>query len=183
VDWLIRLAGLEDARGIAEVHVEAWRWAYASLLSGSFLDELSVEERFEGWRKRLAEPGDLRTWVAVQDGRIVGFASTGPTEDEDAEPGTMELFTLYVVRDVLGTGVGRALFESAIEDLRERGFTRSTLWVLEANELGRRFYEKAGWKPDGAVTTKRIDCENRPTMRYAAVLTPGRPGSKVSTTI
>jgi GNAT superfamily N-acetyltransferase len=170
VDVFIRLARLEDAHRIAEAHVEAWRWAYAGSLSGSFLDELSVEERFEAWHERLAEPGELRTWVAEQDGHIVGFASTGPTEDEDAEPGTMELFTLYLVRDVLGTGVGRALFERAIEDLRERGFTRATLWVLEANELGRRFYEKAGWKPDGAVTTKRIDCENRSTVRYTAEL-------------
>jgi GNAT superfamily N-acetyltransferase len=172
VDVFIRLAGLEDARRIAEVHVEAWRWAYASLLSRSFLDELSVERRFEGWRDRLAEQGELRTWVAELDGWIVGFASTGPTEDEDVEPGTMELFTLYLVRDVLGTGVGRSLFERAVDDLRERGFTRGTLWVLEANELGRRFYEKAGWEPDGAVTTRRIDCENRPTVRYAAELQP-----------
>jgi GNAT superfamily N-acetyltransferase len=120
----------------------------------------------------LAEQGELRTWVAELDGWIVGFASTGPTEDEDVEPGTMELFTLYLVRDVLGTGVGRSLFERAVDDLRERGFTRGTLWVLEANELGRRFYEKAGWEPDGAVTTRRIDCENRPTVRYAAELQP-----------
>lgn len=170
---IIRLARLEDAYRIAEVHVEAWRWAYQGLLSDSFLSGLSVQERFERWRERLAEPGELRTWVAEQDGRIVGFACTGPTRDEDAEPGTIELYSLYLVRDVLRTGVGRALLDRAVEDLHERGFTRGSLWVLEANELGRRFYEKAGWKPDGAPTTKRIDCENRPTVRYSATLDPG----------
>ncbi|MGH2529678.1 MAG: hypothetical protein ACRDH0_10180 [Actinomycetota bacterium] len=29
-----------------------------------------------------------------------------------------------------------------------------------------RFYEVAGWKPDGAVTTERIDCLNYPIVQY-----------------
>jgi ribosomal protein S18 acetylase RimI-like enzyme len=53
-----------------------------------------------------------------------------------------------------------------VEDLRGRGFRTATLWVLESNDRTRRFYEKAGWKPDGATTTERIDCLNYPTVRY-----------------
>lgn len=44
------------------------------------------------------------------------------------------------------------------------------LWVLESNERARSFYEKAGWIADGAVTEQRMDCENRPTVRYTAAL-------------
>ncbi len=32
---------------------------------------------------------------------------------------------------------------------RERGFAPIVLWVIEGNLRGRRFYERAGWAPDG----------------------------------
>lgn len=44
-------------------------------------------------------------------------------------------------------------------------FRTAVLWVLESNERARRFYEVAGWKRDGAVSTERIDCLNYPTVR------------------
>jgi GNAT superfamily N-acetyltransferase len=170
VDVLVRAAAVEDAPRVAHVHVEAWRWAYKGLLSDSFLEELSVEARTESWRSVLEDLGERRVWVAERNDVIVGISSTGPTRDGDASPYTAEVYTLYLVRDALGTGVGRALFERAVEDLRDRGFTHGSLWVLEKNDLGRRFYEEAGWSPDGAVGSERIDCENRPTVRYVAEL-------------
>jgi hypothetical protein len=42
--------------------------------------------------------------------------------------------------------------------------------VLETNERTRRFYEIAGWKPDGAATSERVDCGMRPTLRYRVAL-------------
>jgi ribosomal protein S18 acetylase RimI-like enzyme len=36
------------------------------------------------------------------------------------------------------------------EYLRRRGFAEATLWVIEANDIGRGFYEKQGWRHDGS---------------------------------
>jgi RimJ/RimL family protein N-acetyltransferase len=33
--------------------------------------------------------------------------------------------------------------------MRSAGFRRATLWVIEENVEARRFYEAAGWRPDG----------------------------------
>ena len=33
--------------------------------------------------------------------------------------------------------------------MRSAGFRRATLWVIEENAEARRFYEAAGWRPDG----------------------------------
>jgi len=38
----------------------------------------------------------------------------------------------------------------AANRLRPAGFADVTLWVLEGNTRARRFYELAGWIPDGA---------------------------------
>jgi hypothetical protein len=53
-----------------------------------------------------------------------------------------------------------------VDDLRGRGFRTATLWVLETNERTRRFYEIAGWKPDGTTASERVDREMRSTVRY-----------------
>jgi ribosomal protein S18 acetylase RimI-like enzyme len=101
---------------------------------------------------------------------VVGFAVTGPSEDADADQRTGEVYAIYLEPDRVGTGVGRELFQHAIGDLRDRGFSAVTLWVLETNELARRFFERAGWRFDGTTTSERVDCEMRPTVRYRAAL-------------
>jgi GNAT superfamily N-acetyltransferase len=97
----------------------------------------------------------------------VGFVSFGPSRDENATPSTGEVPAIYVDPSVMGTGVGRELLEAATAALREAGYARATLWVLEANERARRFYEKAGWAWDGAVSRHDFDCANEPVVRYA----------------
>jgi GNAT superfamily N-acetyltransferase len=164
----IRLAAPEDARRIAEVHVASWRVAYRSLLPTDYLDGLSVEER-EAQRLAMIsdpEPGS-GTLVAEQGGRIVGFASFSASRDDNAPDTTGEVPAIYVDPEAVGTGVGRELLAAVSEALRDAGFTRATLWVLEANERARRFYEKAGWSWDGATSRHDFECANEPVVRYA----------------
>jgi ribosomal protein S18 acetylase RimI-like enzyme len=167
----IREAEPKDARAIAEVHVRAWRAAYRDQLTDDYLDGMSVEERLEDQRRSLEAPmAGWRTWLAEDEGATVGFAVTGPSQDADADQRTGEVYAIYLEPDRVGTGVGRELFAHAVNDLRERGFHAATLWVLESNERTRRFYEVAGWKPDGTSTSERVDCEMRPTVRYRVEL-------------
>jgi GNAT superfamily N-acetyltransferase len=168
---LIRAAKPDDARPVAEVHVASWRHAYRGLLPDDSLERLSVDDREAMWLRAFAGPDPMSgAFVADVDGRIVGFASFGPSRDEDAPDGTGEVPAIYVDPVVLGSGVGRELFEAATLALRDAGFARATLWVLEANALARRFYEKAGWAWDGAVSTHMFDCANEPVVRYAVDL-------------
>jgi GNAT superfamily N-acetyltransferase len=168
----IREAEPGDAEAIASIHVRAWQDAYRGQLSDDYLDALRADDRVGMQRRMLVEPRDgWTTWVAVDDARVVGFAVTGPSEDADADDRAGELYAIYLEPARVGTGLGRALFERAIGDLRSRGFTRSTLWVLDTNERGRRFFERAGWAADGTTASERVDGEMRQTVRYVATLT------------
>jgi GNAT superfamily N-acetyltransferase len=167
----IRAARPEDARSVAEVHVDSWRHTYRGILADEYLGRLSVEDRESMWLGAFADPDPKSgALVAEADGHLVGFASFGPSRDEDAPDGTGEVPAIYVEPAALGTGVGRELFAAVTETLRDAGFTRATLWVLEANASARRFYEKAGWSWDGAVSTHMFDCANEPVVRYAVDL-------------
>jgi ribosomal protein S18 acetylase RimI-like enzyme len=166
----IREAVPKDARAIAEIHVRSWQAAYRGQLTDDYLDALTVDDRLEQHRRSLEEPrAGWNTCVADEEG-TVGFAVTGPSEDADAGERTAELYAIYLDPEQMGTGLGRRLFEHAVEDLRSRRFDTVTLWVLETNERARRFYEVAGWKHDGTVTSERVDCEMRPTVRYRVEL-------------
>ena len=162
----VRLATPEDAPGIARVHVASWRAAYRGIVPDPILDALSVERRTMYWHDTTTNPGEVPTWVAVVGAELVGFASGGPHRDDDLPPGAGELWSIYVQPASWGVGVGRALFERAVADLGARGFGPLALWVLTANERGRRFYERHGWRGDGA--TRVLDFDGTPIeeMRY-----------------
>jgi GNAT superfamily N-acetyltransferase len=166
----IRDATVDDADAVALVHIHGWQWGYRGLLPGEYLDGLSAERRAEQWRSWLLEPGRTRTRLAEENGACVGFAVSGPSRDPGADDDTGEVYAIYVEEDVAGTGVGTELLGSAIAWLTERGFARATLWVLEGNARGRRFYEREGWTLDGAAKSDPREDVTMDEVRYAMSL-------------
>jgi GNAT superfamily N-acetyltransferase len=155
---MIRLGTPDDAKGVARVHVETWQAAYAHALPREQLQALSLEDAVE--RSRRWPP----TFVAEQDGEILGFVSVGSSRD----PGTDgELFAIYVHPQHWGTGTGRALIQAGEDELRRLGHHDAVLWVLDDNPRARRFYELAGWSPDGAAREIHIFGFDVPEIRYA----------------
>jgi hypothetical protein len=47
-------------------------------------------------------------------------------------------------------GIGRSLLETSLDGLRSTDRQVATLWVLETDRCARGFYERLGWRPDGA---------------------------------
>jgi len=170
----IRQAAPSDARGIAAVHVASWRATYQDDFPASYLEGLSAEEWASRWHEMLrTRPRSVRVWVAEVVARprpeVVGFAQAGPSRDDVDEAG--EVYALYVAPARLGVGVGRALFERAVSFLADSGFVWATLWVLVSNGRARRFYEVAGWEPDGSRRPFAAGGVEREEMRYRRRLT------------
>jgi len=137
----------DDLDAVAALHVRAWQAGYAGILPAAVLDALSAPAWAERRRERRAG-GTVHTLVAT-DGPVAGFVTLGPYR-EKPEPGVGEIYAIYLEPERVGTGVGRALMTAALDELRARGFRTVRLWVLEANHRARRFYERAGFAPDGS---------------------------------
>jgi len=103
-------------------------------------------------------------------GRIVGFAITGASRDPNAPRHTGEVQAIYLDPQVIGKGIGRALFAYAVDDLRARGYTQAALWVLSTNTRARRFYEAAGWSHDGATKMEERPGAVLHEVRYSVKL-------------
>jgi RimJ/RimL family protein N-acetyltransferase len=167
----IREAAVADIDAIAATHVEAWRAAYPGLVPQPFLDAIRVDQRRDLWKQHFLEP-KMHALVVEDELGIAGFASYGPAQQPDEGSGTAEIQGIYLLPRVIGMGVGRDLLARATRGLTEDGYERGVLWVLEANTRARRFYEAAGWRPDGTVDQHAFGEETRPVVRYSRELEP-----------
>ncbi|MDP1544901.1 MAG: GNAT family N-acetyltransferase [Anaerolineales bacterium] len=140
----IRRAALEDAVGIATVHVVSWREAYRGMVPDDFLDRLSVQRRTVQWVNSLSDQGNTyhRAYVAVVDGQVAGFSNYGYSVEDDSEF-QGELFAIYLLKSAQGMGIGGKLICATVDGLREMGVESMLVWVLRDNPT-RKFYEHFG---------------------------------------
>jgi GNAT superfamily N-acetyltransferase len=89
---------------------------------------------------------DERTLVAVDDGRLVGFATLGPVG-----AGAVELEDLFVDPDSMRRGIGRALVAEAAARARASGALRVD---VTANPDARAFYASVGFVEIGRAETR-----------------------------
>lgn len=133
---LLRRGEADDAETLFAIHRESAMAAYAQIFPPdryAFPDE----EMRRHWDAALRET-ETEVVIAEREGTPVGFATVSP--------GWLRNF--FVVPDEWGQGVAPAIHDEAVRLLDTMG-AGARLWVLEANERARRFYERNGWQPDG----------------------------------
>ena len=147
----VRPARFEDIEALGGVTARAYAAAYPGIIPDAVLEEWVADapSMWVRWREAVEErPADhpARAWVAERDGVIIGYATTTPAKDEWLPPpeGAGELTNLYIDPDAIGTGVGRALYRHAVDDLRERGFNPLVVWAFRDNPKAQRFYRRMG---------------------------------------
>ncbi|WP_035858976.1 GNAT family N-acetyltransferase [Cryptosporangium arvum] len=152
----LRPAADSDARSIAEIHVAGWQAGYRDLIDNAYLNALSVDARYEVWRRILAG-GAGRVLLAEEGPCAQGFIAFGPANDRGLPGLTGEIYALYVDPRMWGRGTGGRLLGEASAELARAGRRSAVLWVFEANVRARLFYERYGWKADGG---RRVEREN-----------------------
>ncbi|MBL8929692.1 MAG: GNAT family N-acetyltransferase [Kineosporiaceae bacterium] len=180
---VVRPAWAGDAAAIAAVQIAGWRAAYRGIMPDSHLAALDGAARAVFWGSMFdptgaVRPGLLAPRVAVHGDQVVGFVAIGEAgaaggADGEASDGVADegrVFAIYADPAWWGRGVGFVLLSVACEVLRDNGFTLARLWVLADNTRARRFYERLGWAPDGAVQQEDFGGVLLNEVRYACAL-------------
>jgi len=169
---LVRAMALADCERVAEIRVGGWRTAYRGIIPQSYLDAMSVPEDTERRRTRFrqGDPGVVNL-VAERDGRVVGWVCHGPYRDGELRTEDAELYAIYLDPAHFGAGVGRTLLKESLRRCSSAGHPRMRLWVLRENARARRFYEAAGFRPDGTEEPFEVDGVQVPEVRYVRELT------------
>lgn len=140
----IRPAVLPDAASIARVHVETWRSAYAGMVPDAYLVGMTAPGQTRFWQREIAARGWAGSVLVADvpeagEHSVVGFGSCGTLRGRSVAY-KAEIYTLYVMTDWQGQGIGEALLVGLFEALLRSGLTSAFLWVLSENP-SRFFYE------------------------------------------
>ncbi|WP_436993293.1 N-acetyltransferase family protein [Streptomyces sp. enrichment culture] len=155
----VREAAEADLEAVAALRVRGWRYAYRHLMPREYLEGMDAAAYAARRRADFAATRETVTDLVAVDGggRITGWAALGPCRGDGGGDGgdgegcrDGELYALYVEPERIGSGLGRALLAEVVRRAEARRMRRLRLWVAEGNARARRFYEAAGFAPDGA---------------------------------
>lgn len=166
---MIREADINDAAVIAGIEVAGSRFAYKDIVSHENLyNDLSVEGRVPVIERWITEKRfELYVYEAPEDGKIRAMMGIGMCDDDDKKD-AFELHFIYVDPDYVRMGIGSELLSFFEKKGSEKGLEEFVVWVLEQNMMGRNFYEKNNYIPDGKE--KIFKRWNKREIRYVKVL-------------
>ena len=148
----VRLAWPHEAPEIAAIQRRAWTAQLPADLAQNLLASVTESEMTEAWHQAITRPpqASFRVLVALEAGRVVGFASTMPSPDDDSDPGGDGQIEEFVIDPpAQQRGHGSRLLNACADTLRSDGFRRAYCWVADDDPLI-RFLAGAGWAKDGA---------------------------------
>jgi GNAT superfamily N-acetyltransferase len=131
----LRPARPADAEAVAEIWRLGWRDGHLGHVPRALVEARTDESL----RARASERVNEMT-VAVVDGEIAGFVLVVDDEVEQ----------VYVAASHRGKGVADLLLGEAERQVRANGHSEAWLAVVAGNGRARAFYEKSGWRDDGA---------------------------------
>jgi L-amino acid N-acyltransferase YncA len=141
LDVTIRAGRPADAPAIGRVYVETWRTTYAGMVPDTVL--LDMNESIQGarWAGVIGRKRELIKVAEDARAGIVGMASGGRARRGSSF--AAEVFTLYVLPDYQGAGIGRGILGNMFRSFRAGGLNSAIIWVLAPNPA-RFFYEALG---------------------------------------
>jgi GNAT superfamily N-acetyltransferase len=170
-DVSVRPARPEDAERIARVQLSTWRTAYGFLPADAL--DVPEEQAAALWLRAIELPPTPRhrVLVAMDAAELVGFAASGPAEDED-EDGAVELTALLVEPRWGRRGHGSRLLSATVDHWREDEGGRAVHWAWERDTATRSFLTGAGWELDGSARGLDTGAGVERQVRLHADVTP-----------
>ena len=159
MDLEIRAQRPEDADAKGYVHWKSWQETYIGLMPEEMVTGRTLESRQE-----LARKYPENTFVALLDGKVIGFSCYHPYWGSDLS-NCGEVQAIYVLQEAQGLGIGRKMMDAAIKALS--GYNTVALWVLKGNEKAIGFYEHYGFRFDGGEKTAPVGTELRMILHRA----------------
>jgi phosphinothricin acetyltransferase len=135
---LIRLAAEQDAAAIAAI--------YRPYVEGSRISfEEAAPDSAEMARRMAGDmPGHHPWFVADEDGRLLGFASSSAFRTRRAYRWTVET-GIYLDPQAQGRGIGQALLETLIGVLERQGYVAAIGAIALPNQPSVALHEKLGF--------------------------------------
>ena len=133
----------EDAPAVSALALTAWQATYRDIYAADFIEDYVRRNYAPDQLAAVAprvEAGDMFFHVAVDQATIAGFCHIGLAEEAAV------LYRIYLDPAYIGRGVGGRLLELGEAFVRAHGLPTLCCFVHSANELGKRFYLRHGFR-------------------------------------
>jgi ribosomal protein S18 acetylase RimI-like enzyme len=110
------------------------------------------------FRREATDDPRARVWLLDDAGAVVGRCETAPAGHGDADlgPRAAQIHALLVASGHRGRGLGLRLLGQAVNDLLVRGHAPVFAWVPEDDAALLGFYDRHGFRADGAAHGGRV---------------------------
>ena len=171
---IIRKTEPKDAEQYVRLNTYVWRSAYKDIFPESvFVEgEKNINITIENFSKRFKNPNGI-SYVAEIDGKIVGIMSGSYLSGNEhfKEQGFADLRALYVHPDFQHLGIGKALFDAFVEEIKKKGIAKFVIGCLKENKQARKAYEKWSGRLDKYSQPFVIEGKDYPEVFYSYDLT------------
>jgi ribosomal protein S18 acetylase RimI-like enzyme len=137
----LQVVGPDGWQALRDIRLDALREAPYAFAS-TYAREAAYPD--QTWQERARSGRNITAHLPQTGDEPMGLVGW-----MQAEPGQLELVSMWVRPQARGRQVGRALVEAVVEVARSRPVPRVHLWVTESNTAARRLYERCGFTPTG----------------------------------
>ena len=114
------------------------------------LEPIAMEARRE-WASHYTAKGRHRLLVAVDDDRVLGYATSSVFRDRPAYDRTVET-SAYLAPDACGRGIGTALYDALFAELSSEDVHRAIALIAVPNPASIALHERSGFTKAGHIT-------------------------------
>lgn len=143
---MIRRATIEDAEGIAETIVRAWKYAYEGIVDPAFVSTMKTEHFVRIMETNMRENRE-EIFVYEEGKLVVGFISGRfLSENDQTASYDSEVVGLYVRPERQGQGIGSKLLWKILKYFFLKKQKHVIIWTLQGAN-NNKFYKKHGGAP------------------------------------
>jgi putative acetyltransferase len=139
--WILRPMRAADDAAVAAI-IRAVMTEHGASGAGFAIHDAEVDHMSRAYAGPRA-----RYWVVERAGRVLGGAGFAQLAGTTVEQATCELRKMYFVPEARGLGLGKALLELLLDEMRLAGFRRCYLETTGRMQAAQRLYRAAGFAP------------------------------------
>ena len=140
---MIRVAELRDVGRLLEIYAP-----YVTDTAITLEYDVPSPEAFQARYERICAQYPWLVWE--EDGRVLGYAYADRALERAAYQWDADL-SIYLDGSARGRGIGAALYECLIDQLRALGYCNLYALITGSNETSLRFHERFGFKSQGRL--------------------------------
>ncbi|WP_163529562.1 GNAT family N-acetyltransferase [Halobacillus ihumii] len=143
----VRVARFEDAKDIANIHIQSWKSTYKDLIDERDMSNITLENRVVLWETILRAPvnGQIAYVIENDQQEVIGFVSGGKERTKNYGYDG-EIYAIYLLDEYQRKGYGKKMIAAFVAAMKEAGYQSLLVWVLTRNPSS-NFYRVLGAQP------------------------------------